>query len=203
MNVMEQFLQNKKLGAVEWARKALGEPFIVFDTETTGFKSDDEILQIAVIDSDGNELMNTRVRPTRKQQWPKAQEIHGTSPEDVADAPTIDELLPQIADLFSDSRIVAYNLAYDKRLMAQSLAIAGIKDEWEEIRKSSAWGCVMLAYAEMNGDWSNYHQSFKWVKLVDACEKNDVKVKDAHDALGDVRMTLALVERMAQVEVKE
>lgn len=47
---------------------------IVLDTETTGLNwEDDELLQISIIDGDGNTLINEYVKPYWTDQWEEAQ----------------------------------------------------------------------------------------------------------------------------------
>jgi len=39
--------------------------FVILDTETTGLYDDDEIVSIAIINSDGQTLLNQLVKPVR------------------------------------------------------------------------------------------------------------------------------------------
>lgn len=59
---------------------------MILDTETTGLDYDDKIVEIAVIDLDGNVLINTLVDPNKA--IPKeATEIHGIANKMVENAP--------------------------------------------------------------------------------------------------------------------
>ena len=65
---------------------------LVFDLETTGLNpAEDEILEAAIVTTDGNILFESRFKPACVTEWPKAQNINGISPEMVADAPGIIE----------------------------------------------------------------------------------------------------------------
>lgn len=46
-----------------------------------------DLLEVAVVDESGAVLLDTLVRPRRRQAWPEAQAVHGIRPEDVASAP--------------------------------------------------------------------------------------------------------------------
>lgn len=53
------------------------------DTETTGLDpKTDEIVEIAIINDDGHAVLNSRVKPVNKTEWPEAEAIHGICPED-------------------------------------------------------------------------------------------------------------------------
>jgi hypothetical protein len=43
---------------------------------------------------------------------------------------------------------------------------------------------------------SDYHRRYRWQSLGDACHQQGLAVDDAHDALADCRMTLALIEHI-------
>ena len=63
---------------------AIWSGIIVFNTETTGpdpFGGHDEILQISIIDVEGNVLLNSYVKPRWHESWPEAEAVHGITPE--------------------------------------------------------------------------------------------------------------------------
>ena len=62
---------------------------LVFDTETTGFRSDDEVLTLAVVDGTGKTLVDGMYAPVRKSAWPEAEKINRISPAMVADCAPI------------------------------------------------------------------------------------------------------------------
>ncbi len=89
---------------------------IVLDTETTGLRMTDEILQISIIDDNSNILVNTLVHPYYHSTWPDAEKIHGITPDMVANAPYPHELLSSLKTIFYHaSLIVGYNVYYDLR----------------------------------------------------------------------------------------
>lgn len=90
-------------------------PYLFADTETTGLNSDgtDEIVEIAIVDIHGNVVLNTLVRPSRKNSWTDAQAIHGISPHDVFNAPKLTDLLPTIASVCNNKTVVFFNAKFD------------------------------------------------------------------------------------------
>jgi len=68
--------QKDKEAAAQWAKDLLEDGnFVVLDTETTSLK-DAAIVQIAIVDSAGETLLYSLVKPDREIEA-KAQEIHG------------------------------------------------------------------------------------------------------------------------------
>jgi len=63
--------------AVQIARKILEIAPVILDTETSGLDSRAEIVEIAVVDTDGRVLVNTLVKPSRPIP-PDVSAIHGS-----------------------------------------------------------------------------------------------------------------------------
>lgn len=172
--------------------------FIVLDTETTGLGREAEIVQIAIIDSRGKVLLDTLLKPT-KPIPADATRIHGITNGQVATAPTMALVYPRILNVLQGRDVIIYNADYDRRLLHQSSRAHGLSVLWDSVVGS--WTCAMLAYAEYHGEWNPYYRSYKWQKLGVACQQQGISVVDAHSALADCRMTLALVRRLARVRV--
>lgn len=184
---------------LESFRKALtGQSFLVLDTETTGLY-DGEIVQLALIDSDGQTWINTLIKPV-KPIPADATAIHGITDEMCKDAPS----WPEVADILKSDlhgkRLVVYNAVFDRGMMHKSQERHNLpKIEWKDI---ASWHCAMEAYAEYWGDYNSYRGNFKWQKLEAAAGRCGVKVENAHQALGDCLMTLGVVKHMLESEAK-
>ncbi|GAB1420473.1 exonuclease domain-containing protein [Anaerolineales bacterium] len=178
--------------ARRWALELLAKPnFYIFDTETTGLGNADRIVQIGIINKQGETILNTLVNPQRPIPL-EASRIHGISDADVRDAPTILDLYLQLSMRLAGQTLVAYNMDFDWRLLKQTLE----GHQLPMIRVSTTH-CAMKVYAKYYGQQGN-RGSYRWQKLVLACEQCGIPVENAHDALGDVRMTLKLIEAMAR-----
>ena len=63
---------------------------ICIDIETTGLdRTEDEILQAAIINGRGKTLYNSYIRPDKKRTWQQAEAINKINWQAVKDAPTI------------------------------------------------------------------------------------------------------------------
>jgi len=170
------------------------EGFFILDTETTGLH-DGEICQIAIIDEVGKVWFNNLVK-TKEPIPADATAIHGITDEMVADAPTWELIAPVIENFLRNKLVVVYNAVYDRKMMHKSNERWNMpKYEWKE---HSTFVCAMEAFAEFYGDWNNYHKSYRWQRLAHAARYCGVDVKNAHDALADCQMTLAVVNYMLE-----
>lgn len=84
------------------------------DTETTGIKSrTHEVLQVALLCSDGETLMNQYVRPVNVRRWDRAQRIHGITPADVERCLPLSSIGDEIESLLSRADlIVGFNVCF-------------------------------------------------------------------------------------------
>lgn len=170
----------------------LSGDFVVLDTETTGLR-DAEVCQIAIINSNGEPLLNTLVKPV----YPipsDATSVHGISMEMVKDAPSWKEIAPKVVEMLKDKTVFIYNAEYDLGVLRYASMCSGFKME----KSWSACYCAMEWYAEFYGDWNDYHQSYRWQKLSVAASRCGVATANAHDALGDCLMTLGVMKYMAE-----
>lgn len=100
------------------ARAHASQRPVFLDTETTGLAVDDELLEVGIVDSQGQVLFESLVRPLHRTEWQEAQDIHGIAPGAVAKAPTITELLPMLVEIFGQADlVVAYNAPFDERFL--------------------------------------------------------------------------------------
>jgi DNA polymerase-3 subunit epsilon len=166
--------------------------FLVLDTETTGI-NEGEIVQIAIINAQGETLLDTLVRPY--EAIPRdATRIHGINNLMVADAPTWQQITAKVKYLIEGKDLIVYNALYDRRMMHQSNEAWGLpKIDWAHL---ATWHCAMLEYARYHGEWNDWANDYRWQKLGDACRQMGIEVNGAHSALGDCLMTLAVCKAM-------
>ncbi|MDE9429649.1 3'-5' exonuclease [Xenorhabdus bovienii] len=177
------------------AEQILKEDIVILDTETTGLKSDDEIIEISIINADGNVLLDTLIKPQKKIP-PDATRIHRITNEDVQHKPLWSDVYKKYREIVKGKTVVIYNKSYDTKIIRQTCK----KYELPTPRIKSE--CAMLLYAKYEGIINKRTGEYKWHKLTDAIYKNNIQVTgEAHRALTDARMTLELLKFMACAEV--
>ena len=85
---------------------------IFLDTETTGLSHQrDRIVEIALVDEEGNVLLDTLVNPNRRIPA-HASTVHGITDQMVRKKKNIYALLPQINALIGGHDVIAYNAPF-------------------------------------------------------------------------------------------
>lgn len=177
----------------QWARELMALPnFYVLDTETTGVGKKDQIVQIGIVDKHGEVVLDTLVKSTVPISS-GASAVNGITNKMLADAPDFMDLYTTLSAQLAGAHIVAYNMDFDWRLLSQS-ALAFQMPMFRTQNKH----CAMKQYATFRGVWNSSKRSYRWHKLTEAAAYEKIVVKDAHTALGDVLMTLKLIEKMAE-----
>lgn len=173
--------------SISWARKVLKNKhkYVVLDTETTGLTDNDEIIQLAVIDLDGNTLFNELIKPSNKKSISKkATDVHGIKMSMLKSSPTFDEIAKPLKSVLKGKTIIAYNSAFDSRMYAQSYKFGGGFNPWGVPKK---WECAMLQNSRFVGEWNEYRKNYKWQKLTGG----------DHSAIGDCFATLQVINNIA------
>jgi DNA polymerase III subunit epsilon len=177
-----------KNNAIEWARYVLEnkEQFVILDTETTGLENHDVIVQIALIDIDGNTLFNSLIKPTKKRTIPsEASAIHGIKIGDLKMSPSFAEIVEDIYHIVKNKTVIIYNEAFDIRLIRQTC----IADDVKILTFDSI--CIMTLYSEFVGAWSEYHQNYRYQRLIGG----------DHTALSDCLAVLKRIKVMANTDL--
>jgi DNA polymerase-3 subunit epsilon len=155
--------------------------YTVFDTETTGLdpSGGDEILQIGAMRIVAGKLrredsFEQLVNPQRS--IPAAGiAIHGIEPERVADAPTIDAVLPAFHAYAHDTVLVAHNAAFDMRFLELKRERTGVAFD------QAVLDTLLLAAVAQPAQDSH--------SLEAIAERLGVTVLGRHTALGDAMVT--------------
>ena len=155
--------------------------YIVLDTETTGLNAaEDELLQVSIIDNEGTVLFDSYIRPTQHTEWAEAERVNHITPEMVADAPTIAEVMPEINDILKRyDKIVGYNVRFDADFLKHNGAEFSIYGEWNDQRGSYKWQKLTAAADYYGYDWSAH--------------------EEAHNSLGDCYATLHVYKEINEV----
>lgn len=178
--------------AVQWAQNLMNRRFYVLDTETTGLGPSDEILQIAVVDQQGNPVLDQLINPGAPIS-PGAARVHGITEAQVATAPVFRQLYIPLSKLLAGATVIAYNMDFDWRMLQQTTARNGLPD----IRIGKR-DCAMKQYAKFKGKRHGGGRGYVWHKLANALLQEGLTVSSAHSAVGDAQMTLELIRKMSQ-----
>jgi DNA polymerase III epsilon subunit-like protein len=177
--------------AIQVARQVLAQNPVYLDTETTGLEKTDEVVEITILDPEGQVLLNSLVRPS--QPIPAgAERIHGISNEMVQKAPAWPILWQQIRPLLIGKTIVAYNSDYDHRLLQQSHA--RYKQPW---RDSLKFFDLLKLYSQFRGEWDANRRSWRYFSLDAAGKACGIPLPNAHRATADTLLTRALLHFIA------
>lgn len=182
--------QEDREKATQRARAALSDArAVIVDTETTDL--DGFSVQIAVLGMDGTVYLDTLVNPLAPIA-PEAQAIHGLTAEVLAGAPVFGDIEAQLRDILTGRPVWAYNADFDKGILAGDVTrLQSPPIDWTTWRnwaRELDWHCAMRLYAAWYGEWSTYHQDYRWQRLPGG----------DHTALGDCRATWAVLRSMAE-----
>lgn len=170
--------------AITWAREMLRRrDVVVLDTETTSL--DGEVIQIGIIDLGGNVLLDTLLKPLDPVSE-GARAVHGITDEQLAGAPTLSEVYPELARVLAGKTVLVYNAEFDYWRLTYTCRRHKCD---ERILVRDRWDCLMEWYAQYVGDLHPYYRTYRWQPL-----------DGDHDAVGDCRAALARLREMAKTE---
>lgn len=121
-----------RMGALTRRRvgvRAADLEYAVLDMETTGLdpSSGARIVEIAVVRVRGDgqvvDEFSTLVDPRGEVA---CQEFHGIGAGDLVGAPTIDQVVPRLRELFSNAVVVSHNLDFEQRFLSSQLMSEGL-----------------------------------------------------------------------------
>jgi len=185
-------IKEDRLQAIQLARSKVELKPVYLDTETTGLKENDEIVEIAIIDHDGQALLESLVRPLRCIP-PDAVAIHRITDDMVRNAPRWSEIWPEVESLLSGRQIAIYNADFDIRMMRQSHRSSMLP--WRISRENVF--CVMKLYAQFFGNWDPYRGNYRFHSLEKAGRQSNIPLPNTHRAYEDATLTRALLHYIA------
>ena len=168
---------------------------IVIDVETTGMDlNTDEILQLSVIDGDGNTLYNHHFKPIRVKKWDTAQTDSGITPETVANCPYLFQESEYIIPILQSAAvIIGYNIGFALGMLGG----AGI-----HYASKSKIVDVMREHSVKYGEWDDEINSYKLHSLSECADYYGYESKNdnAHDSLSKCRATLFCHKKLHKLE---
>lgn len=156
---------------------------LILDTETNGVGQHSEVIEVSVINTKGDVLLDTLLKPKTMSMNPFAERVHGINLKMLKDAPHWSEVFPQLASLADRRTILAWNASFDAGVLAQTSTI------WELEQPRWLFVCAMRLYAKKRGiKLRGLHKS-----VVDEGLAHLLETYQSHRALGDVKFVLEVL----------
>lgn len=189
-------VQNREAFAEFDQSRPLGDyTFVVCDTELTGFdRKRDEIISIGAVlirdlQIDLGATFHRYIRP-RNMEHTEATLIHRITPQQLAQAPPLEEVLPAFVEFAGSSLMVGHHVALDMgflnraalQILGGTLSNPGI----DTIRMAQGYRRVLLGhFHQEDGRTLSY-------ALEDLAREFNLPIFKAHDALEDAMQTAYL-----------
>lgn len=194
-------MNSAQVAIVNSVRSIVARNPIYIDTETTGVGPTDEIVEIALIDSDGHTLIDTLVRPNKSVPI-EAYSVHHIGDAELQNAPTFREVWKELYGYLKGATVVTYNAEFDARMIRQSydIAFGNLTEESKWLWQSFNPKCAMIAYAQFFGEQSyrGGKMSYRWQKLEAAARQCGIDLPNSHRAADDARLAREVMLYMAR-----
>lgn len=163
-------------------------PFVAFDTETTGFRPDDRIVQIAFASFFGDDLRIKKwlVYPEREIP-PESTAIHGIDDAMVRDAPRFVDILPEVLAELNRAPWVCHSLMFDVRFLAREIP----RERWPIGMPT----LCTLDYAKKHHPETKIRRGHKLADLATVFAQ-DYRSEGLHDAAYDAGLLAHIAHRM-------
>lgn len=159
--------------------------FVVFDVETTGLHptEGDRIIEIAAVKVKNRKIIGTFetfINPRREIPI-EAQRINKITPEMIADAPTHDEVLPNMLEFIGGACLAGHNVKFDLDFLCYEMSLLGRKLQ----NTTPALDTLKLAKLFLP-QISNF-------RLATLAQYFGILIEETHRALADVNLTVSLM----------
>lgn len=161
------------------------KPIVIVDIETTGLEPAlHEIIEISLIDAQGQTLLHTKIKPEHLDTAePKALEINGYNEEAWADAVAWDDVALKVKEELTDVVILGQNVSFDMGFIKTALTKASVGTKGVSYHTVDT---VTLAYEHL------VPCGLRSVSLGAVCDFLGISNEGAHTALADTQRTLAV-----------
>lgn len=178
----------------DFAEKRLPEiPVVVIDTETTGLRPafGHRVVELGAVRLESWEVvaeLSEVINPGRDIPA-DVSAIHNIYNEDVANAPTFEQLMPRLNSFIDGALLVAHNARFDADFLGMEYHIANFRHGLSA-SLPNPWLCTLTLAREF------FH--FRRNNLSIIAQSLGVKMGRAHRALSDVYMTMRVLKEMAR-----
>ena len=161
--------------------------YAIVDIETTGgYAANNDITEIAIVLHDGQTVVNrfeSLVRPVRTIPY-HIQVLTGISNDMVAEAPSFEELAPQLFELLNGKIFVAHNVNFDYSFLKHHFSAAGFELLLNKL-------CTVRLSKKVFPGIPSY-------SLGNLCRYFGITIQNRHRAGGDADATVRLLEHLLQ-----
>jgi DNA polymerase-3 subunit epsilon len=176
---------------IEWAKEMLAQDECLVVSIAIASDNKPEIIEVAVIDSIGNVLLNTLVRPTMPIPS-EATARYGITDKDMDVAPAFPEVYGHLMSLVSKRMVIAYNAKETEQALQYTT-------ELYQLNKIDVyWQSALEAFAAFYGEWSPDTEDFEVHPLERACITFEIDCTSLQESINSCQATLALIEALAQ-----
>jgi DNA polymerase III epsilon subunit-like protein len=172
---------------VYWAQAVLAMPNLtILEVDTDGLFADADIPRIALVDQTGAVLFDQLCQP-RRPLSAKIARLTGLTQEQIAQAPRLPEVWPQVQAAVAGRYVLSYNLEFDSGKLSESAA------RYDLPQIPLIGECLMLRAQE-------YYGTGSYPKLADLCERLGYPLPEPpdQDALDRARGQVCLLRAMSQ-----
>jgi exodeoxyribonuclease X len=161
---------------------------VTLDTETSGTGPDDQVIEVGIIVRDLSLhpasliIWSSLIKPSVPVH-PAARGAHHITDKELADAPTIGDVIPQMREHMKGAHaVVGHNLEFDLRMLKQS----GVPDDIIPPAKICTWICAKHLWPNAPGHANQTLRYWRELELT----------ASSHRALADAFVTHALLQEM-------
>ena len=166
---------------------------VYLDFETTGLSAtNDEIIQVSIIDQDERVLIYKLCKPIINQTWDEAMYINEITPGDVEDAEPFESYIDVISSILIRAKtIVCYNFPFEIGFLNKYGVVSSDDNSTYKFKD------CMIMFAEIYGEWNDYFEDYKWQKLTTAARYYGYNFEgQEHNSLADVFATKFVYEKI-------
>jgi len=127
------------------------------------------------------------VKPPRNEYMWQTTRVHGIKAKNTADAPSFEEIYPQIKQLLRGQKMVAHNEKFDREVLSKTMRFYGL--DYRELRLPAMWECTSKIYKE---------KGFKKTKLNLCCDIMGIALNH-HEALSDAKAAALLYLKQEEI----
>lgn len=147
---------------------------IDFETATSVRSSACSVGLVVVENGEIVEKFYTLIQPPHNIYDWRTIRIHKIQPEDTIDAPTFDEVYPQIEKIIKNRTIVAHNERFDRSVLKETMEYYGL--DYSRLHLKDKWECTVKECRSLN---------IAPARLNDCVEYFGLKLNNHHNALED------------------